>query len=261
MISEKENQLNTIDLKVLSEQGRLLVNDLSNVEKQLAQFEFEKKKAEDEIEKIQSEIKEHAAESNLLDNKKIKLESLLNTEIALRDSEERKRQTLEDEYRDFEKDYNQILNRRNELNVNIERLVGEKRNTENAIKRADESILSITNSIAKRKDDIEFASTETAKIETSLETLLNKLTELDSVKTTLNNQLGEIESRYQTLRGEVNNKESSLRVLRKEREAVSETIHNMDMTIRELDIKSVNLIDHIKENYSLTLEKKILMIC
>jgi len=181
---------------------------------------------------------------------------LLNTEIALRDSEERKRQTLEDEYRDFEKDYNQILNRRNELNINIERLVGEKRNTENAIKRADESILSITNSIAKRKDDIEFASAETAKIETSLETLLNKLTELDSVKTTLNNQLGEIESRYQTLRGEVNNKESSLRVLRKEREAVSETIHNMDMTIRELDIKSVNLIDHIKENYSLTLEKK-----
>ncbi|MCK7516362.1 MAG: hypothetical protein MZV64_00845 [Ignavibacteriales bacterium] len=30
----------------------------------------------------------------------------------------------------------------------------------------------------------------------------------------------------------------------------------MDITIKELDIKSANLIDHIKENYSLTLEKK-----
>ncbi|MDY0083607.1 MAG: chromosome segregation protein SMC, partial [Ignavibacteriaceae bacterium] len=256
MIAEKENLLNTIDLKVLSEQGRLLVNDLSNVEKQLAQFEFEKKKAEDEIEKIQSEIKEHAAESNLLDNKKIKLESLLNTEIALRDSEDRKRQTLEDEYKDFEKDYNKILNRRNELSVNIERLVGEKRNTENAIRRADESILSITNSITKRKEDIGSASVETEKIESGLEILLSNLAELESVKTNLNNQLGEIESRYQTLREEVTSKESSLRVLRKEREAVSEIVHNMDMTIRELDIKSANLIDHIKENYSLTLEKK-----
>lgn len=255
-IEDKENLLNAIDLKILSEQGRLLVNDLSNVEKQLAQFEFEKKKAEDEIEKIQSEIKEHAAESNLLDNKKIKLESLLNTEIALRDSEERKRQTLEDEYKDFEKDYNQILNRRNELSVNIERLVGEKRNTENAIKRADESILSITNSISKRKEDIELVSVETEKINNELETLLKNLTELESVKSTLNSQLGEIELRFQELREEVNSKESSLRVLRKEREAVSETIHNMDITIRELDIKSDNLIDHIKENYSLTLEKK-----
>lgn len=52
-----------------------------------------------------------------------------------------------------------------------------------------------------------------------------------------------------------------MRGLRKEREIVSDTIHNMDMTIKELDIKSANLIDHIKENYSLTLEKKILKIC
>ena len=43
-----------------------MVNDLANVEKQIAQFEFEKKKADDEIEKIQHEIKEHAAESNLI---------------------------------------------------------------------------------------------------------------------------------------------------------------------------------------------------
>lgn len=59
------------------------------------------------------------------DNKKIKLESLLNTEIALRDSEERKKQTLDDEYSEYEKEYNQILTQRNELSVNIERLVGE----------------------------------------------------------------------------------------------------------------------------------------
>src|SRR5690606_23960809 len=98
-----ENKLAAIDLKVLSEQGRLLINDLANVEKQISQFEFEKQKANDEIEKIQQEIKEHAAESNLFDNKKLKLESLLNTEIALRDSEERKKQTLDSEFSEFEK--------------------------------------------------------------------------------------------------------------------------------------------------------------
>ncbi|HCY74297.1 MAG TPA: chromosome segregation protein SMC [Ignavibacteriales bacterium] len=255
-ITKKENFLASIDLKVLSEQGRLLINDLANVEKQISQFEFEKKKADDEIEKIQYEIKEHAAESNLFDNKKLKLESLLNTEIALRDSEERKKQTLDEEFSEFEKNYNDILNQRNELNVSIERLVGEKRNTENAIKRAEESIVVIRNSIAKRKEDIESAAVEINQIENELVNYELNFNKLESERKILNSQLDEIEVRHLNLRNEVNEKETKLRSLRKEREVVSETIHNMDMTIKELDIKSANLIDHIKENYSLTLEKK-----
>jgi len=255
-INEKETLLFSIDLKVLSEQGRLLVNDLANVEKQIAQFEFEKKKADDEIEKIQHEIKEHAAESNLFDNKKLKLESLLNTEIALRDSEERKKQTLEDEFNEYEKDYNRILTQRNELSVQIERLIGEKRNTENAIKRAEESIVNISNSISKRNDDIEIAKIEVEKIESELVLLQNNFSELDEIKNVFNKQLEEIESRYTELREDVNKKESALRGLRKERETVSDNIHKMDISIKELDIKSANLIEHIKENYSLVLAKK-----
>ena len=255
-IHEKEKFLSAIDLRVLSEQGRLLVNDLANVEKQIAQFEFEKKKADDEIEKIQQEIKEHAAESNLFDNKKSKLESLLNTEIALRDSEERKKQSLDAEFTEFEKNYNQILSRRNGLNVSIERLVGEKRNTENAIKRAEESIVVIGNSISKRKEDIQAAELELKKIDEELVRHEQNFNQLDETRKVLINQSEEIETRHSNLRNEVNEKETNLRSLRKEREVVSEVIHNMDMTIKELDIKSANLIDHIKENYSLTLEKK-----
>lgn len=255
-INQKENVLSEIDLKVLSEQGRLLVNDLANVEKQISQFEFEKKKADDEIEKIQTEIKEHAAESNLFDNKKLKLESLLNTEIALRDSEERKKQALDEEFSEFEINYNHILNERNELNVNIERLVGEKRNTENAIKRAEESISVIKNSIAKRIEDIEAAETEIKQIDEQLVLQEQNFNELEEARKILNTQLEEIESRHIDLRNNVNEKETNLRSLRKEREVVFDIIHNMEITIKELDIKSANLIDHIKENYSLTLEKK-----
>ena len=255
-ISNKENLLAAINLKVLSEQGRLLVNDLANVEKQIAQFEFEKQKANDEIEKIQHEIKEHAAESNLFDNKKIKLESLLNTEIALRDSEERKKQTLDEEFFEIEKNYNDILTRKNDLSINIERLIGEKRNTENSIKRADESIIVINNSIAKRREDIETAESEINQIEEELLSQQNNFDELEAARNTLNDKLEEIESRYQELRSEVDKKETVLKSLRKEREVVLEAIHNLEIKIKEYDIKSSNLIDHIKENYFITLEKK-----
>jgi hypothetical protein len=84
--------------------------------------------------------------------------------------------------------------------------------------------------------------------------------DLEDERRILNTQLEEIETRYGSLRKEVNEKENQLKLLRAEREKVSDAIHNLDMTIKELDIKSANLIDHIKENYSLTLEKKNLMI-
>ncbi len=255
-INSKELVLNSIDLKVLSERGRLLVNDLANVEKQIAQFEFEKTKTNDEVEKIQQEIKDHAAESNLLDNKKSKLESLLNAEVALRDSEEKKKKSIETEFTEIEKRYNQLVSDRNELNISIERVVGEKRNTENAIKRAEESITTITNSITKRNEDITSAVSEIEIVDKKILQHEQDLTQLEEEKNNLNKQLAEIEVRYESLRKEVNEKEAQLKSLRSEREKVSDQIHYSDITIKELDIKTNNLIDHIKENYSLTLEKK-----
>ena len=255
-INEKESRLGEIDLKVLSERGRLLVNDLTNVERQISQFEFEKSKSSDEIEKIQTEIKEHAAEANLFDNKKSKLESLLNAEIALRDSEEKKKNLIESEFNGVESKYDQLVSERNELNISIERLIGEKKNTENAIKRAEESIHTIQNSISKRKEDISLANEEIKKLDEELVNLEQNANQLDDQKKALNSQLEEIETRYQALKNEVTDKEANLKSLRNDREKVSDSIHNLDITIKELDIKSVNIVDHIKENYSLTLERK-----
>lgn len=255
-IKATEEKLGAIDLKVLSERGRLLINDLANVEKQIAQFEFEKSKANDEVEKIQQEIKEHASEANLLDNKKSKLESLLNTELALKVSEEKKQQVIEAEFVQIETKFNQLVKQRNELNISIERLVGEKRNTENTIRRAKESIAVLTGSIVKRKEDIAAAENEIAVIEEKLIGLSENLKELENFRNSQNSALDEIEKRYNDLRNEVSEKETHLKSLRNQREKLSEDIHRFDMTIKELDIKSANLVDHIKENYSLTLEKK-----
>ena len=55
----------------------MLVNDLANIEKQIAQFKFEKQKAVDEIEKARAEIQELASEYNRLDNEKSRLYEIL----------------------------------------------------------------------------------------------------------------------------------------------------------------------------------------
>src|SRR4030066_129667 len=61
-IDRTESNLSLIDLKILSEQGRMLQNDIANIEKKISQFEFERKKANDEIEKAREEIRDIAFE-------------------------------------------------------------------------------------------------------------------------------------------------------------------------------------------------------
>ena len=153
-IGDTENRINGIDLKVLSEKGRMLINDLANIEKQIAQIEFEKKKAVDDIERARKELQDNAGESNHLDNERTRLSELLDAskEEKARADEESKR--FEEEFRSAEDEYNSLLAEQNKINVELERLSGELRNTENAIKRAEDSIENIKKSMAKRETDV-----------------------------------------------------------------------------------------------------------
>ena len=154
-IEETENKIDQIDLKVLSEQGRMIVNDLANVEKQIAQFEFEKTKAADEIEKARVEIQELATESNRLDNEKNKLSELISEHQAEKRNADTEREKLESDFSASEEEFNKLIKNQNRLNLELERLLGERKNTENAIARAKDSIDTINKTIAKREADIE----------------------------------------------------------------------------------------------------------
>jgi len=256
-IKVTEEKISAINLKVLSEKGRLLVNDLNNVDKQLTRFEFERQKANDEAEKTQQEIHDLASEANLFDTKRNQLESLIFTENNIRDDIERKRMALEESFKAEENEYEAIRTHINELNLEIERLIGEKKNTENSIKRAEESISNIRKTIEKREADISYSENEGQNILAMLDENKNSLSNLEQAKEDLVKAETEIDSRYKSLRSEMNEKENELSLLRKKREEISEEIHSIEIKLNELKINTQNLYQNIEENYSLTIEKKV----
>ncbi len=256
-IKEVEDKISSIDLKVLSEKGRLLVNDLNNVDKQITRLELEKQKANDKSEKTQQEIQDLAAEANLFDTKQNQLESLIYTENNIRDDLQRKRGALEDDFKLKESEFNSTRILINELNVEIERLNGEKKNTENAIQRAEESIANIRKSLEKREADITYASTEGESILSRLDENKISLADLESSREELIKAETEIDNRYKSLRSEMNEREDELKALRKNREVIAEEIHLIEIKLNELKINTQNLYQNIEENYSLTIEKKV----
>jgi chromosome segregation protein len=256
IIEKTAEKISSIDLKVLSDRGRLLVNDLANIDKQIAQFEFEKKKTTDEVERTRQEVKEVAAESNGIDNERNNLNNFLNSLNEELRKDEKKKDALEAEFNSIEGEYNKKAAALNNLNLEIERYYGEKRNTANAIKRADESIHTIKKSISKREFDIESSSNEFSSLAVLIEKDKNSLLALEKEKEALLNEEEEINIEYKKIKLQINEYETEQNNLRKERESVLDNIHLSEMKLNEYGIKIENLKEHIKESYSLALEEK-----
>lgn len=255
-IENTEAALSSIDLKVLSEQGRLLQNDISNIEMQIVQFEYEKKKANDEIEKSRIEIKEISLDLNNLYNEQSNLKMALqmyNDEKLKADEDYDK---LEVDYKFSEDDYNTAVSNQNKIELELERLGGEKRNLENAIARANESIDLIKKSLLKRKGDINNLESDLSSFENFIAEKIPALNELESVKAALSDEVEKIEAQYYHIRSEIAEAEKKLTALRKSRELITDEIHNFDLRLNELDINISNLKNNILENYSVQLEKK-----
>jgi chromosome segregation protein len=256
-IEEKEQTINSIDLKVLSERERMLINDLSNIEKQAAQFEFEKKKAVDEIEKARTEIQELASEYNRLDNEKSRLQEILLLHRDEKLSADEESRNMEEEFKKLEQEYVSMTSDLNKINLELERLSGDLRNTENSIKRDEESVELIIKSIAKREVDISTSKQEMETLQSILDEKNIELNELAEAKQIQLKEEHDIDSEYKSIKTIIEEKEKDQDSLRMQRESVSDKIHTSEIKLNELGLMIKNLLENIKETYSLNLENKI----
>jgi len=255
-IEKIESQINSIDLKNISERGRMLFNDLANIEKQIAQFEFEKNKFNDEIETTHIQVRELAAESVNIDNERLNVYEELEKLIEDKMSTEKSLSDIENAVNEIDHEYNATVESHNNEKLLLERLQGSKRNLENRRENAENNINSIKGTIERRKEDINKANEEIKNIETDIEKKSIELKELLNIKDSMQIEVGKIEEKHSALRIKVDEQDNKLNELRNERESLSDEMHSIDIKLNELKLKSENLIEHINENYSLKLEHK-----
>lgn len=255
-IEETDEKISKIDLKNISEEARLLVNDIANIEKQIALFEYEKRKAADEIEKARQEIQYLASEANRTDDKlnayRADLEKMKNEKLAA----DRKLQALEEEFRELENRLNSESEAQNNFVLEKERLISELKNIQSAVKHAENSIENINKTMSRRENDILLSTEEINNINHLVSEKNKELSNLDSDKHLKLKEFGEIEEKYNSVKSEISRIENEQKILRDEKDALVEEIHQCEMKLGEYEIKISNLFDHIKDSYSLTLSNK-----
>ncbi|OGU57620.1 MAG: chromosome segregation protein SMC, partial [Ignavibacteria bacterium RBG_13_36_8] len=255
-IEQKELALTKIDLKNLSDNGKLLLNDLNNIEKQISQLEFEKKKASEEIEKIQKGIHDLVIESNNLDSEILKLEEDVKIQKEDKETAETKLKQLENTLSEAETEYNNIVSEQNKRKLELERLLGQLQNIENAIARAEKNKSSVIETTEKRNLDIRKFENEIEEIQIQLTEAKIEYDNHSSFRENLLSEEKEIEVELNSIKKESSEYEESLNTYRGNRQEISDNIHNLDLKLNEIKLRIENLLVNIKENYSLELELK-----
>lgn len=255
-ISKLEEKIASIDLKNLSDKEKLIANDIANIEKQISQLEYEKKKSDEEIEASRKEIQELAEKSNSLDNQ---LEEINNKLIILYENRENldsKIHEFEKSVQSFEEEYSSMINSFNEQKLELERIKGRIRNISNTISHYENEIVNTHKGIEKRENDLSKNKSERESLKTYIDNLKNELEKISSQKDILTAEENKIESELQSIKAEATKYENQLRELRNQRQEISDKIHSLEIKENEINYKLESISQHIKENYSIDIELK-----
>jgi chromosome segregation protein len=255
-IADAEVKISKIDLKNLTDGEKLIANDIANIEKQISQFEFEKNKANEEIDSAQKEIKELAEKANLLDNQTLEIEKQLDSLNAKKSEFDLQISEIENESNFLEDGFNIFVQTQNEMKLELERIRGQIANTNNSIKRSQTNQTTVTSGIEKRKADITSNGSETDTLKNIIEDAQLELENIEGKRVLLVAQESEVNDKLKAIKSEAAKFESELNNLRNERQLASDKVHSFELKEKEVNLKIENLIEHMKENYSIELEVK-----
>jgi chromosome segregation protein len=255
-IAETEEIISGIDLKNLSDSEKLIANDIANIEKQISQLEFEKKKGDEEISDAQKEIQEHVDKSGLLDSQINEVDEQTNAlKVQLIDLN-KFIVDQEKENRALESEFNSSVETHNENKLEFERLKGQINNTNDSIVRSENNRVTIKNGIEKRNNDLASNESETNVLQEIIEDTRQELVEINLSRETLTKQENEIDNKLKSIKQEASKFEKSLSEFRNRRQEVSDRIHSLDIKDNEINFKLETIVKHIQENYSIELELK-----
>lgn len=251
-----KEKIANINLKDLSDRGKTLLNEKTNIEKQIAQIEFKKERANEEIENTQNKIHELVAEANKFSNTVDEFKNSIDSVKVELEKSKIQFELKETEGQEKEDAYNLFYTSYNQTKIDLERMRGQLSNAKTSIKRGEEQRKKISTAIAKRKLDIEKTEEELYSLQAIIDENQIEYDELNLVREQLLTEESEIKERLTQIKRESSELESSLSKFRTERQQISDKIHSDAVKISEYSLRLENLIQHINEEYSITLELK-----
>jgi chromosome segregation protein len=252
-LQKKSEELENVNLKKLTDEARGIEQQKTAVEIRIAQIEFEKKRANENIERNSAESEKLAQEIESLATELQALQPSLH-QLERQQSEAEQRvgaamgevealETLGGEYaRDAEEAKLAVLN-----------LKGEERSLLQSIEHAESTLQSIAVTSEQRAAEIERAREEIASLTARQQELDASLDIVRREYADLLEEKKSVDRDYSSKRGTAHEIELKLKDERLKQEGSLKAAYDLEMKIQELTVKAENLKARAKEDFDLDL--------
>lgn len=255
-LEKKRTTIEQTNVKELSEQARAIEQQMTTVEVRIAQLEYEKKSAEDAIQRNKIESGKMSDEIATLSSELNRLQPVVEKKERDKDEAEISAGALTAELETMEALAAEFSRAANEANVTVLSLKSEERSVQQSIEHADSTMQSMTGSIDQRAKDIESAKEESDALIADIREADRRLSEARKDLEALKAKKNEVDQEYSGKRDRIQELESKLKQERAKHEGSLQATYDLEMKIQELTMKSENMLVRAKEEFGLDLKSQ-----
>jgi chromosome segregation protein len=255
-IGKKNGELQSIDIKAETEAVKALEKNITSIEIRIAQLQFEKKRADEAIERNETESYELRKDIDDLESMLAGFQPTLDALEEKRSETEQHIGMMVEEVERLERERNQRAGIVNQISVRRLDKVNAKSTLEREVQFADSKIEELNNLITQRTGEITAADDELKTLRTTVRDAESKIAELRDDIAAIEKRREEIERQHGEKRDEVQRIVDAIRDERRLRDDSISITHELEMKLNELALKLQAMEERATEEFELRLELK-----
>lgn len=253
-----QTELEQLDMKKLAEEVRAIEQQKTSTEIRIAQVEFEKKRAQENIERSVAEIERLQEEIRTLTAELETISPKLQELAARQSSSEQQVGAVAKEVETMEVLWNEYARQANEATMAVMTLRGEERSLLQAIEHTESTLQALDATAEQRTIDIEEAKGDIISLTTQLQEMEAALAELRAEYNTILEAKKVVNEAYTAKRNRMHEIEIKLKDERLRQEGSLKAAYDLEMKIQELTVRAENLLRRAQEDFNIDLSAETL---
>jgi chromosome segregation protein len=254
-MSTSENH-DAIDLRVFADEVKRIEKEMNGVEMAMAQLEFEKKRAADIIAKNLEEIASVRTDAEVLLTDIARSAPDIERLDAEKGEVERNVGAATSELEVLEHTWDDLSKTVADLGIHLATVRGNVQNARSDLKRAEQTIADIINTLERRERDIAQAREEILASSSSVEENNAEIAVLEMEMRVLEEKRTRVEDETGRIRDEAHRLELRIKDERRHHDDSLKAVHELELKIQELSAKADHIRARAQEEYELALELK-----
>jgi chromosome segregation protein len=253
-LQKKIEDLENVNMKKLAEEARTIEQQKTSLEIRIAQIEFEKKRAQDNIERNDTEAEKLGQEIELLDTEIQTVTPLIGALERRQAEAERQVGAAMSEVETMDALWNEYSGVANEANVSVLALKSEERSILQEEEYTAATLQTVSSTFDQRNEEIFKANEDGGTIAADLQAIAVTLSEAQKEYNGVLERKKSVDQEFSIKRSQIHDIELKLKDERLKQEGSLKSAHDLEIKIQELTMKSENLKARAKEDFEIDIQ-------